>query len=58
MLDAKQLAPDRAGQKILTGIRPEQRSESGDGPPQIERDGRLARVWRLKSRCYGLWSSL
>jgi hypothetical protein len=46
MLDAEQLAPNRARQEILTGIRPEQRSESGDRPPQIERDGRLARFWR------------
>jgi hypothetical protein len=58
MLDAKELTPNRAGQEILTGIRPEQRSESGYGPPQIERDGGLARVWRLKNRRFGLWSSL
>ena len=58
MLDAKQLTPNRAGQEILTGIRPEQRSESGNGPPQIERDGRLARFWRLKSKRYKLCSLL
>jgi hypothetical protein len=39
VLGAEQLAPNRAGQEILSGIGPEERSEDGKGPAQIERDG-------------------
>jgi len=38
-LGAEQLAPDRPGEPILAGIRPEQGSEEGEGAARAQRNG-------------------